>query len=339
MCAEADNNVRVNVYLNNNLWSVRGLTSIYELLGSSKGNKYKIALDKLKQNIDSLLKKHTLFGTEFGDVPPFRFNYPAIPYTLSNCRTHLLPESEEAVKKYFYRPEGRRDFDVTDQEITENTYANYRYYPEILSSMLLPVNLSEGIFNMRERLGGNLLGMTRFRSWIDNWPVANYARYLLETEKVEKYLLLLYSHTQHHGHPELMCYYEQIKLFGKVSAHDCVPSLLTTPLMTIWMLAYETVADGKMRLLSGIPKEWLKTAFSAKGIVTSRGTVDICFDGKCLFIDFSEGAPQGCEVVLRCFEELSAEDITVSEGCLENLEGNKVIIKAGTSHCEIRINR
>ena len=339
MCAEADNNVRVNVYLNNNLWSIRGLTSLAQLLGNEKSAKYQNASVRLKQNLDQILKEHTLMNTEYGDVPPFRFHYPAIPYTLSNCKTHLLPEDEEAVKKYFYRPEGRRDFDVTSQDITENTYANYRYYPETLSAMLLPDNLADGIFEMREKLGGNILGMTRFRSWIDNWPVVNYARYLLETDKIDKYLLLLYAHTLHHGHPELMCYYEQIKLFGKVSAHDCVPSLLTTPMMTLWALAYETVESAKLRLLAAVPESWFRTSFAAKGIVTSQGTVDIRFDGACLFIDFSEGAPEHCEIVLRCFKELSDGDITVSQGCLEKIEGNKVIVKAGVQHCEIRINR
>ena len=47
----------------------------------------------------------------------------------------------------------RRNFDVTGQEITENTYANYRYYPESLSAMLLPENYANGILKMRDNLG------------------------------------------------------------------------------------------------------------------------------------------------------------------------------------------
>ena len=326
MCAEADNNVRVNVYLNNNLWSIRGLEALYRLC---KIDKYKYSADIIKQNVNLMLKKHSLTNTEFGDVPPFRFNYSAIPYTLSNCKTHLLPTDEEAVGKYFYRPEGRRDFDVTDQEITENTYANYRYYPEVLSSMLLPSNLAEGIFRMREKLGGNLLGMTRFRSWIDNWPVLNYARYLIETGKVEKYLLLLYAHTQLHGHPNLMCYYEQIKLYGKVSAHDCVPSLLTTPIMTTWMFAYETVDGSTLRLLSTIPKEWFNESFSAKGLGISDGSADIIYDREHLTVRFSRDLNKTVEIVFNAFDSISMDNIKKGSEFIKSVNKNVVVLKRG----------
>ena len=331
MCAEADNNVRVNVYLNNNLWSVRGLNSLSELLASYKSQKYRNAADKLKQNLDLMLKKQTATNTEFGDVPPFRFNYPAIPYTLSNCKTHLLPRSDEDVQKYFYKPEGRRDFDVTYQEITENTYANYRYYPEALSAMLLPDDLADGIYIIRENLGGNLLGMTRFRSWIDNWPVINYARYLLETEKIDKYLLLLYSHTQHHGHPNLMCYYEQIKVFGKVSAHDCVPSLLTTPIMTTWMIAYETVDGTKLRLLSAVPKEWFGQKFSAKKIGTTEGEIDMIYDGDRLNIRLSKPTSRTVEIVFNNVEAISEKNVIFGMEYVDCFKGNSIVLKSGVT--------
>ena len=304
---------------------------------SCRRSKYQISADKLEQNVTTLLKEHTLTGTEFGDVPPFRFNYPTIPYTLSNCKTHLLPDDEEAVKKYFYKPEGRRDFDVSDQEITENTYANYRYYPEILSTMLLPENLAEGVFNMRERLGGNLLGMTRFRSWLDNWPVVNYARYLIETGKIDKYLLLLYSHTQHHGHPELMCYYEQIKLFGKVSAHDCVPSLLTTPIMTSWMLAYETVDNSKLRLLSAVPKEWFTKSFSAKNIGTTDGNIEISFSEKLLSVKFSKPISKTTEIVFGSFDKLNINDFSEGHEYIEDINANVVILKPDVTEVTLRL--
>jgi hypothetical protein len=334
MCAEADNNVRVNVYLNNNLWSIRGLEALYEICGDQN---YKNSADIIRQNINIMLDKYSVKDSEFGDVPPFRFGYPAIPYTLSNCKTHLLPESEEAREKYFYTVKGRRDFDVTDQEITENTYANYRYYPESLSAMLLPENYANGILKMRDNLGGNLLEMVRFRSWIDNWPVINYARFLLETERIDKYLLLLYAHTQHHGHPNLMCYYEQIKLFGKVSANDCVPSLLTTPILTAWMFAYETVNDGTLRLLSAIPPEWFDCGFTAERIGTSTGSVDLNYSSKCLEISFDSTTTKEVEVYLSCVDVISSDGILEGNEFISRIENNKIILKSGISRAKIRI--
>ena len=332
MCAEADNNVRVNVYLNNNLWAIRGLEALNSLC---KIDKFANSAHIIRQNIDLMLKKNVSTNTEFGDVPPFRFGYHTIPYTLSNCKTHLLPDDEKEKEKYFYKPEGRRDFDVTDQEITENTYANYRYYPEILSSMLLPENLASGIYNMRESLGGNMLGMTRFRTWINDWPVINYARFLLETGKIDKYLLLLYAHTQHHGHPNLMCYYEQVKPYGKVSAHDCVPSLLTTPIMTSWMLAYETVDNQRLRLFSAVPAEWFSKGFSVRKIGTSEGTVDADYRGNKLTIAFSTPITKTTEIVLGCFESLSYNRIISGTEYISAIENNVIILKDGINSAVI----
>ena len=177
--------------------------------------------------------------------------------------------------------------------------------------------------------------MTRLRSWLDDWPAINYARFLIETDRIEEYLLLLYSHTLHHGHPNLMCYYEQVKLFGKVSANDCIPSLLTTPMMTIWMLAYETVAERKIRLLSALPKEWYSKPFSAKGIVTSHGTVDIASDGETFTVDFSDGAPEGCEIVFRNMKEITVDSIKSGKEYVDGIVDNKLLLKRGIYHAEI----
>ena len=337
MCAEADNNVRVNVYLNNNLWSIRGLEALSELIEAENGNKYLQTANILRKNISLMIEKYGVKGSDFGDVPPFRFGYPAIPLTLSNCLDSSAPMTEDERERYFATTKGRRDFDVTDQEITENTYANYRYYPESLSAMLMPKNYADGVEELRERLGGNLLGMTRFRSWLDDWPVLNYARFLIETGRIEKYLLLLYAHTQHHGHPDLMCYYEQIKLFGKVSAPDCVPSLLTTPTMVAWSFAYERVADNVLMLLAALPKKWYSLPFKAIKIGYSGGTVDIVSDGKRVTVDFSSPVPEGCELVWRAKDKLDISDITVGEEFITEIRENKVILKSGITHAEFEI--
>ncbi len=337
MCAEADNNVRVNVYLNNNLWSIRGLEALSQLLRADNENKYLQTAIILRKNINLMIETYGVKSSDFGDIPPFRFGYPAIPLTLSNCLDSSAPMTEAEREKYFATTKGRRNFDVTDQEITENTYANYRYYPESLSAMLLPKNYADGVEEMRERIGGNLLGMTRFRSWLDDWPVLNYARFLIETGRIEKYLLLLYAHTQHHGHPDLMCYYEQIKLFGKVSANDCVPSLLTTPAMVAWIFAYERVADNVLMLLAALPKKWYSLSFQAKKIGYSGGTVDIVSDGNRVTVDFSSPSPDGCELVWRAKDKLTLSDVLVGKEFISEIRNNKIILKSGITHAEFEL--
>ena len=337
MCAEADNNVRVNVYLNNNLWAIRGLEALCDILGEDNGEKYRKMAEILRQNISEALKESCVNDERFGVVPPFRFGYPAIPYTLSNCESELLPKSEEERERYFHTVAGRRDFDVSDQEITENTYSNYRYVPESLSAMLLPDEMADGLYTVRRELGGNLLGMVRFRSWLDDWPVTSYGRFLLERGRVEEYLLLLYSHTKHHGHPDLLCYYEQIKLYGAMSANDCVPSLLTTPIMTAWMFAYETVGEGKLRLLSGLPRDWYGRPFAAVGVGCSHGRITVESDGERISVSCGFPIPAGTELVWRARESVAREDIIVGADAVEDICGNALKIKPGLEKVTIKI--
>jgi hypothetical protein len=162
------------------------------------------------------------------------------------------------------------------QDFSENSYANYRYYLEMLSSGLLREEEEEAIVGLRENLGGELLGMTRFMDKLDDWPIFNYARHLLEAEKIDKYLLILYSHALYSGVPRLMTYYEQYTPDGRVICPDCVPALLVTPLLAAWMFAHVSVKSDTLHLLHAIPRKWFGApSFRANGILTPAGPVSI----------------------------------------------------------------
>lgn len=339
MCAEADNNVRVNVYLNNNLWAIRGLEALSSLLYDTEEKNYKEYSDMaktLRENINNMIDEHGLKNTRFGKLPPFRFGYPADPYTLSNCNDTFRALSEQERYDYFEKKKDRQ-LDVTSQDLTENTYANYRYYPEILSSMLLPEEYSDAIVRMRENIGGELLGMTRFRHWIDNWPVLNYARFLIETDRIEKFLTLLYAHTAHHGHPDLICYYEQVKLTSEINMPDCVPSLLTTPTMTGWMFAYEKM-DNTLLLLGALPKDWYNTEFEVRNIGYSDGSVCISSDGNKISVDFENPCPENTVIVFRNKTAVNKSDISLGSEYITKISGNKLKLVRGLSHAEFIIN-
>lgn len=339
MCAEADTNSRVHVYLNNNLWAVRGLVcldSMLNRLGKKNSGKYRETADIIKQNVDYLLKKLAHFDERFGLIPPFRFDYEPKPHTLSYCRDTFSPMTDEEYAEYTAASISRGKEKENGQDATENCYANYRYYPELLSAMLLPKEMADGAENLREALGGELMGMTRFRSWIDNWPVLHHARFLIETDRIEKYLLLLYSHTELHGHRERLCYYEQVRLEGKYNMPDCIPSLLTAPCMIGWMLAYEKM-DGTLSLLSALPKDWYGKEFSALGVGYSGGKLDISSSEKCVQIKFSAPSPDNCVLVWRAKDCVSMEDITLGSEFVESIEKNKIKLKGGLTEIKIRV--
>ena len=330
MCAEADTNTRVHVYLNNNLWAIRGLRALSGLLEENgreaAAMPYSDMAATLLSNVRTLTERQAQ-DTVYGPLVSFRLGYPCLPYTLSTCRKAPASLNPEEIRKYFTVSDARSQDE--GQDLTENTYANYRYYLEMLSAMLLTEDQARAIVKMREDLGGEYLGMTRFYRWLDDWPVIHYARYLLETGDTSKYLMLLYAHTAHHGNPELMCYYEQVSTEGEVLAPDCVPSLLTTAVMTAWMFAYERVEDGTLLLLAGVPLAWFASTFEAERIGFSGGNVSMYWDGCCLRIAFSEPLEKEACLVWRRVQKLEAGDFEEGFDAVERIEGNRIFLKRG----------
>ena len=338
MCAEADTNERINVYLNNNLWAIRGFTSLSSLLRMlGKDSKaYDDMAALLSENVNALINEYSARDTRFGTLVPFRFEYTPTPLTLSSSKDTFYEISEEELSSYLNSVRTRGP-ESSKQDFTENTYSNYRYYPEALCSMLLPDELADSIVRMRESLGGEVLGMTRFRSWIDNWPVLNYARFLIESGRIEKYLLLLYAHTAHHGRADLMAYYEQVSFSGEVRANDCVPSLLTVPIMLAWAFSYERIADGRLQLLSAIPKKWFEKGFCAHGICYSGGRLDIEYASNTLTLSASSPLPRDTEIVWRGKEAVSMSDVICGREQIKEIRANRLILIDNIKNIKITV--
>lgn len=339
MCAEADNNNRIYAYSCNNLWAVRGLQALGFLLNryGRKESQYflKEAAD-LENELRSALEEAAV-KTEFGRLLPFQFGYTATPLTLSSCKDTFYPVNEDTFKEYLSRREFRDNI-KGKQDLSENTYANYRYYPEMLSAMLLSNDESDAIVKLRENLGGECLGMTRVFSFIDDWPAANYARFLLATDRIDKYLLLLYSHMAHHGNPDLMVYYEQVTLDGSVAAPDCVPSVLLAPIMTAWMFCFEPPGENSVYLLRGIPSKWLKCGeeFGVSKIGCTFGNISIQVKSGVELIEVLIILPQEYDgravyLDLRLSEELMLQNIVKGREFVKSIEkGYRIRLKDNT---------
>lgn len=340
MCAEADTNTRVHAYVNNNLWGIRGLWALAELLRTNgRGEQagiFQETADLLWKNVRELLAEQSVEDARFGNLPPFRFGYTAAPATLSTCKTTFSPMTEAKLREYL-RPSHWRA-QVDGHELTENTYANYRYYPEMLSAMLMEPKQAAAVVKLRENIGGEFLGMTRFYSHLDDWPVLHYARYLLEAGWIEKYILLLYAHTCHHGIPELMCYYEQVTVDGRVVMPDCVPSLLTAPVMTGWMFVYETIDEGRLSMLRGVPLEWFAQGFSVSGMGYSQGTVDLTVKDRRVSIRFSAPLEKEAELVWRLKKQVDKDSLLSGHEFVERMDGNRLVLKKGITGAELEFN-
>ena len=131
----------------------------------------------------------------------------------------------------------------------ERAYANYRYYPEMLSSGAFDRESMLSIIEVREKCRGEVSGMTRLY-WpeavcevADHWTVCAYARGLLECGEKERFMALLRSHLLDYISPDLFYAYETVTVSGsprRAWSDWCVPAQLALPRMLLWSFVYTT---------------------------------------------------------------------------------------------------
>ena len=121
------------------------------------------------------------------------------------------------------------------------SYTNYRYWPELLSSGLLPDSLAHRVVDARLSGGGQFCGMTRFQDRLDDWPLADYLCGVWRLGRRDDFLLSLYGHVAYHQAGEHLTAYEQVSMppFREMLAPYCLPCQL--------------VAVRAARLLAGNP--------------------------------------------------------------------------------------
>ncbi len=119
------------------------------------------------------------------------------------------------------RPVGR----VTASRL--GSYTNYRYWPELLSSGVLPDDLMRRVVDARLNGGGQWLGMTRFEGHADDWPLMHYLDGLWSLRMRSEYAYVLWGHIHFHQARGHMTAYEQVTLPpGARRADYCLPCQL-----------------------------------------------------------------------------------------------------------------
>jgi len=109
-----------------------------------------------------------------------------------------------------------------------SSYANYRYFPEILSCDLLPDDLAERVVEMRLHHGGQFCGVTRIWDHLDDWPLADYLYGLWKLGRKDEFLLCLYGHLAYSQAEGTFTACEQVTLpQGRSVAPYCLPCQLT----------------------------------------------------------------------------------------------------------------
>jgi hypothetical protein len=193
---EADENDRAATYFHNSAWLARGL------------------MDWSKHSREQDGKN----GRELARIVVDRIRsvWPSDP-----DNWWLSPIAEANSGDYWDPPQGR----VTANRF--GSYTNYRYWPELLSSRILPKDLAVRIVDARLDGGGQLFGVTRFENHLDDWPLMDYLDGLRDLGRTRDFQLSLWGHIYYHQADGHLTAYEQVSIPpGKRKADYCLPCQL-----------------------------------------------------------------------------------------------------------------
>jgi len=198
---EDDRRSEPATYFHNNAWLVRGLRDWAALCPDDEGNRVAHLADEIQKLLLQAIE-------DVWPRDPQDWWLPPIVET-------SLPQSGDL---------GRPKF-VT--ETVTSSYTNYRYWPELLSSGVLPRELAERIVFARLNGGGQFIGTTRFREFIDDWPLYNWLDGLWQLGRYDDFRLSLWGHiyySQAEGH---LTAYEGVSLPpGRKVSPYCLPCQL-----------------------------------------------------------------------------------------------------------------
>ena len=139
----------------------------------------------------------------------------------------------------------------------------HRGYAELLQADMLPENLANLVIDCMRAYGGTTLGVVANVERphpggrdILGFISYGYAQMLLRLDRIEEFLLFLYSH-RYHDHTRGSWVAGEVAGIDGDSALFCIPAQLTIPLLVRWMLVLEDSDEERLYFGKGLPREWV----------------------------------------------------------------------------------
>jgi hypothetical protein len=139
----------------------------------------------------------------------------------------------------------------------------HRPYTELLHADILPEDLANLTIDTMRSYGATTLGVVanvgrpnpQGRA-ILGFISYGYALALLRLDRIEEFLLFLYSH-RFHDHTPGSWTAGEVSGIGGGTATFCIPAQQTIPLLVRWMYAVEDSDADRLYLAKGMPREWV----------------------------------------------------------------------------------
>ena len=139
----------------------------------------------------------------------------------------------------------------------------HRPYAELLQADMLPPELANTVIDCMRAYGATTLGVVANveRPHAEGRDILGfisygYAQMLLRLDRIEEYLLFLYSH-QYHDHTRGSWTAGEVSGITGDTALFCIPAQQTIPLLVRWMLVLEDSDEDRLYLGKGLPREWV----------------------------------------------------------------------------------
>jgi len=229
----------------------------------------------------------------------------------------------------------------------------HRAYAELLQADVLPPNLANLVVDCMRAYGATTLGVVanvgRPRPGgraILGFISYGYAQMLLRLDRVEEFLLFLYSH-RYHDHTRGSWTAGEVAGISGGTATFCIPAQQTIPLLVRWMLVLDDSDADRLYFAKGVPRDWVA---SGKEIRIDRaptrwGRVNFKMLAKpadkrvVATVELARaGAPRELHVKLRLPIQSPLETVTVNgrQASIGGLHNDTVVISTGSEkHFEV----
>ncbi len=220
----------------------------------------------------------------------------------------------------------------------------HRPYCELLQADVLPPELAHSVIDCMRAYGATTLGVVanvepahEDGRDILGFISYGYAQMLLRLDRIEEYLLFLYSH-RYHDHTRGSWTAGEVAGITGDTATFCIPAQQTIPLLVRWMLVLEDSDDDRLYLGRAVPREWLASGKEIRidSAPTRWGRVGfrmIALGRRALATVELErpGAPVELHVKLRLPASMNLSAVTVNgqPAALGGAHGDTVTIQTG----------
>lgn len=229
----------------------------------------------------------------------------------------------------------------------------HRPYAELLQADILPEALANAVIDCMRAYGATTIGVVANvgparpgARAILGFISYGYAQMLLRLDRVEEFLLFLYSH-RYHDHTRGSWVAGEVSGINGGNALFCIPAQQTIPLLVRWMLVLEDSDADRLYFAKGVPREWVASGkpVSIQQAPTRWGRVSLNLVAKpanksvVATVELARpGAPKEIQVKLRVPKQMSLLSVTVNgrRSQLSGKYGDTVVITTGAEkHFEV----